>query len=276
MGTASMTPKHHADADEKPDLLKLWMGSGQEEAAPEHSGLVRRFLTVVLALCGLIGLILMAKYAIDVLAIVLGISIAGVLLHAVATRVAGSYLLSPGGLAMVVFGVLLMGYAVLGSGRSFEIIAKYVPAPVHRFFDWSEEHGWARHALSPADVPSSGASSPAVDSQPSRPASDTPAGAGGTGLALAASSGSSAVGQPIALSVRLAPGLVAPGSRATVRFYDGSTVIAETEVRSDGQSQIAVATVGSLSEGRHQITAELVGASSAVSQPVIHVVGPRQ
>ena len=276
----------------KPDLLKLWMGEPEDAAPPRSSGL-HRFLLALLAVASAVAFIVLAKYAIDILAILLGLLVAGLVLHIVGSRIAQSNLLSPGWLVIILLGAAVLAYAVLPRGDYFAGLARYVPQPVAEFFAWTESHGWGHVALlepGPAGVPSSPAPAPAPTAATGSAYSTPTASSGSSGsqpansvsppvsspaLTLSASQGTSVLGEPVFFTARLTAWAEASNSVGSVRFHDGLTVLGAANVRKEGQARVASLRVSGLSVGRHEITAQLVdtlGFSSATSTPVVHVV----
>lgn len=242
----------------KPDLLELWMGEPADGPRPPSGA--RRAATVTLAAGAIAAGVVLAKYAIDVLVIVLALLAAGVVLRAIERRLSGSDLLSPGWLVAIGLGLVLFSYAVTAPSGAFGALARRLPKPVSDFLEWSENRGWAGRAFG------GGGSAPAAldpdraASVPSAPAARfdarTATGAlpsSGAPIVLSASRVSSVVGRPITLTARLAEG--SQGSE--VRFYDGSTLLGAGAVRTEGAAWIAELTVVTLGPGAHEITAEV-------------------
>jgi hypothetical protein len=278
-----MTARGGDRSGSRPDMLKLWTGAPEDPGPSRPSGL-RRFLVAILVTFGAVTAVLLAKYAVDALGILLALLVAGLILKILGSRLAESRLLSPGWLATMAFGAAVLGYGFLAPSDSVAGLASYVPRPVVEFLEWSQGHGWGHVAFvsepgpggssGPAGMLRAGGSTAAAPSggpgvQPSAAATPGP---GSTTLALSQSRASSFLGEPVYLTARLSD---EAGSVQSVRFRDGSTVLGAADVRPDGQARVATLVVRGLSEGRHEITAELVGAlalTGTTSDPLVHVV----
>jgi hypothetical protein len=269
----------------KPDLLRLWMGA-PDEPPPVRPSIVRSFLQVLLAAGGVVAVALLAKYAVDVLAILLAIFVAGLVVYIVGTRLAESTLLTPGTFAIAAAVVALFAYAFLAPADGMLSLSRYLPSPVVRFLAWSEERGWAGRAFSvsgsPAggSLPDPGAASPAPASPPPVAASSRPGAAAAPGtippptadpVSLSLSSPASSAGQAVVLIARLGEGT----ERDEVWFYDGATLLGTATVRLEGGARIASLTVTTLQPGDHTLRAAIAGPWglwSRRSAPVQHTV----
>lgn len=284
-----MTEKHQKSGVTDPkDLLDLWMGDSDEAPASERPpGLL---IFVALVCVGVLAVVL-AKYAVDVLFILLALAalvVLGFLLHLIGTWLADSDVLSPAWFTIIVLIVALIAYmtlvpATLAGG------ARFVPEPVVRFLEWSESHGWAQRVFvgppggadtAPGPIGTVEVTTPArptvaPGSAASQPASSAASDAVTPSLTLTASQSTSALGEPVQFTARLVSAAEPSGATPSVRFRDGIAVIGAADVRMEGQARVAYLTVRGLPEGRHEITAELVGAlglASARSAPLVHVV----
>jgi hypothetical protein len=243
----------HVPKEPKPDLLKLWMGEPDERAQPRRSPL-HALLTVVLAAGGLVAAVVLAKYALDILVIVLALLVTGLVLHIVGTKVAESTWLSPGTFAIAAAFVALLGYAVFSPAGSAVRLGRYMPRPLVAFLEWSESRGWAQRALSAAPEPgSSPGSAAAPSSTPAAPAPVATPPASSGALTLGVSAPTSAAGQPLILTARA--GDVAEGTE--VSFFDGSQLIGKGTVRLQGAEGSASLTITTLAPGEHELSAEV-------------------
>jgi Bacterial Ig-like domain (group 3) len=276
-----MTKDDKHETDPKQDLLEMWMGESEEDAeAPRHSPL-HQCAMVLLAVAAVILCVVLAKYAADVLVILLTMAVAVLVLRVVETFLVESSFFTFGTFAILAVGAALFAYLFLMPGGSSAALTRYVPAPVFTFLDWSESHGWGHTALiqepssaEPHSAPQP-ASAPAPELSSSRAAAAAPTAA--PSLGLTASPSSSTLGAPVYLTARMSASADLPASAASVRFRDGLTVLGAADLRQEGQARVAVLTVRGLSEGRHELTAELVGTlgfASVTSEPVVHVVMP--
>ena len=262
-----MTRGDSGESEPKPDLLELWAGEPAEPAPPPPSGL-HWLVQALLAVAALAVILLLAKYAIDILIILVGLTAVGVVLHVVGERVVQSNLLSPGWIWPTVIAVgvgVFIAYPVFAPEGAASL-SGYVPKVVVDFFDWSESHGWGHRALytqpgtAPARAPRSGASAASGASQGGARSGDAP-------IALSASSPTSSAGQRVIFTARLAAGTDA----SEVSFYDGATRIGAGTVLREGTGRVAYLAVKTLPPGTHEITAEIpspLGLPSRRSAPV--------
>lgn len=252
-------------------LLNLWMGDKQEAGSrrqPLPTGLV-----VALAAGGAIALLLLAKYALDVLTILLALAAVGLVLHVLGLRLAESDILSPGWFLIIVLGVALFAYAFFVPAQSVAGLSRYMPKWMVAGLEWSESHGWGQRALTgPGDsgtapAPVAGTAGSPSGTEASTSATPAPS------VMLTSSSPTSLQGQPVTLMARMAGTDAAPGR---VVFYDGSLLLGTAEVKSEGRVWIAYLTVRGLAVGEHEIRAELVGPlggrGGQRSEPLRHMV----
>lgn len=280
-----MKPQLHDRSQPKPDLLRLWMGAPEEQRASRPS-LLRRALVVLASLGAVVGTIVLAKFAIDVLAILLALLVTGLVLHIVGSRVAQSTLLTPGTFAIVGAFVALFAYAFLAPEGDDLSLERYLPAPVVSFLTRAEGLGWAGRAFS-GPSPSATTPSPTNVTPPSTdtPAAAPPAAAGSESapgaipppstapVSISLSDPVSKAGQPVILMARLGEGT----ERDEVRFYDGTTLLGSSPVRAEQGARVAYLTVTKLSTGEHTLRAAIAGPWglwSRRSSPVRHVVNP--
>ena len=256
------------DAANRESLLHLWMGAAEEPPPPRRS-LPSAPALAVLGLAAAIVVALLAKYAIDALAILLALSAVGLVLHFLGMRLAESDILSPGWFLIIVLGAALVAYALFVPANSVAGLNRYMPKWALAALEWSESRGWAQRAFvgpgGGGTAPSplgAGAGVAPSSATAAGSASTTPAntGTGGTGapsVMLSASATSVLQGQPITLMARLPGG--SASSPTSVRFYDGLAVLGTADVKAEGRARIAYLTVRGLSVGRHEIRAEMVG-----------------
>ena len=267
--------KHETPA--KPDLLEMWTGESDVEPDGPRSSPLRQFMLVLLTVAAVVLCVVLAKYAVDVLTILLMMTLAVLVLRAVESILVESSFFTFGMFGVLLLGAAVLAYAFMGPRAGFSTLARYVPAPVVAFLNWSETHGWGHTALidfGPGETSPEPASAPEPEAaSPTPRAAASPAAS--PALTLTASNSSSARGEPVYLTARLAGAADASSPAASIRFRDGLVVLGSADVRQEGQARVAVLTVRGLSEGRHEFTAELVGTfgfASATSTPLVHVV----
>lgn len=270
-----MTEDDKDKTDPKPDLLEMWAGESQVEAEAPRS-VSRRRLLLELILAAVLAVVL-AKYAVDVLFVLLVMAIAALVLHIVEKRLVTTGVFTIGGIAIIVCGGAFLGYLFFAPSAVYEAMADHVPGPVFAFFDWSESHGWGQTAL--VHEPDSGGTrsrpTPAASSEPTAGTRASAPAATSLSLTLSSSPSSSTLGAPVFLTARLSGDPDEIGPSPGIRFRDGSTVIGAADARQDGRVWLATFTASFLGEGRHELTAELVGSlgfASARSEPVVLVV----
>jgi hypothetical protein len=259
-------------------LLDLWMGE-QELVAVRAAR--PRLTAVKLAgvLAGIIAIALLAKYALDVLTILLALTAVGLALHVLGIRLAESELLSPGWFLILVLGVALVGYALFVPASSVAGLGQYMPKWMVAAMEWSESKGWGQRVLvGPGDTREA-SPTPVAGTNP--PPAPTDAGTRSTSrpipvaLALSASTPTSLQGQPVTFMARLT-GPEPAGVRESVAFYDGLTSLGTADVRLEGRVRMAYLSVRGLGVGEHQIRATLVGPLGGVgggsSQVLRHTV----
>jgi hypothetical protein len=260
----------------KPDLLELWMGESEESA--ETTSRSPWWRPILLLLLATALAVILAKYAVDVLVVLLVMAVAALVLRIIESHLVESGSFTLGTVAIFLCGAAVLGYLLIAPSGAYEFMAQHVPAPITAFFAWSENHGWGHTALARepgSDLTAPGpASTPAPEAASSTPRSATPP-AASPSLALTVSSSSSMQGEPVYLTARLSGALDESSPSASVRFRDGSTVLGAANVRLEGRSLVATLAVRGLSEGRHELTAELIGTlgvASVTSHPVVYVV----
>ena len=245
-------------------LLKLWMAQRKERASRQRRP---RGVTVVLVLVAAIALVVMAKYALDVLGILLALIVIGLLLHTLQIKLAESDILSPGWLIIIVLSVAFFAYAFVVPATSVAALGRYVPKWLVTALEWSEERGWGHRALlGPGET---GGGPTAVVSTPvSEPSSASPSTAwalsSSPAVALSASSNTSTRGQTVTFMARVSN---STEGRQAVRFYDGPTALGTSDVRQEGPVKIAYLAVRGLAVGQHEIRAEVVDAFGAGTGP---------
>jgi hypothetical protein len=255
-------------------LLHMWMGD--PEKAPKRRRSAPTGLVVAGSLVTLAALALMAKFAVDVLGIVLALAAVGIALHVLGIRLAESDILSPGWLLIILLGVALFAYAFFVPAESVAGLGRYMPRWMVAGLEWSEQHGWAGRALG---GPGGGGTAP-VSVEPAAPArgadsapsSSSPA----PNLVVTLSSAVVTRGQPVTLMARSA-NRNDGANAASVRFYDGGTLLGAADTRAEGRARMAYLTVRGLAAGTHEIRAESVGplgGRGGLSEPVrLTVVG---
>ena len=260
------------DADESPEprkLLDFWMGGLRlDSEPPRRSGTAAILATAALSIA---GLLLLAKYAADILVLLVPIAIALAALHLVLQALMRSTLLSPGWLMA---GLLVVGlFAWLFVPNDLFHEERWIPRPIVRILEWSQTRGWGHTALSP-DRAGGPETAPAAADSGEAPFELA---LGGATVTLSASQPSSAPGEPIVLTARLPDDVPASAAGLRVRFYDGATELGTAAIGTEWGSRVAHLTVTTLAAGDHQITAEIVGSSGgagARSAPLRHVVAP--
>jgi hypothetical protein len=143
-----MTRGHHGERDPKPDLVDWWMGESAYVPPPTPSR-QRRFVRALLAVSAVAVTLALAKYAIDVLAILVVLTAFFVALHIVRRRVEWSKARSPGWVWLAVIAVvvaLFVAFPVVKSGGA-SALSRYVPEAITDFLVWSQSHGWGNLAL---------------------------------------------------------------------------------------------------------------------------------
>jgi hypothetical protein len=280
-----MSAHHASESEKKPDLLQLWLGQTEETPPPRRSPVGSLFRLLV-GLAGVVALVLLAKYAVDVLTIVLALLVTGLVLHIVGTKLAQSTLLSPGPIAIAVAVVALLAYAFMAPSDG----PVSLPEPVARFLAWSEERGWGHRAFAPEPAPPWNVDRPATAASatppPTEAPSPSPAGSTGTTgttgdaavipppssapVSLGISSPISQSGQSVVLTARLGEGT----ERSEIEFYDGTALLGTATVRVEAGARIASLTVA-LAPGEHTLRAAIPGTWglwSRRSEPVRHTV----
>jgi hypothetical protein len=154
-----------------------------------------------------------------------------------------------------------------------------LPRPVAQLLDWSQKHGWGYTAFSgtAASAPSPDRPGP-VNVEPASQASATsPVATPPPAVSLSAAQPSTAPGQPVVFTARLADSVPTVGD-LSVRFYDGQTLLGTAVVRQEGRVRVAYLTATTLQVGNHDITAEIGGAAALGGQrssTLRHRVGAR-
>jgi hypothetical protein len=268
----------HVPKEPKPDLLRLWMGEPDEQPLPRRSPL-HPLLTAILTVGGLVAAIVLAKFAVDVLVILLALLVTGLVLHVVGTKVAESTWLSPGTFAIAASVVCLFAYAFLAPADGVVSLRRYLPKSVVQLLTWSEEHGWGHRALYAGPEP---ASAPAVAApsysspEPAAPRPDATTTTAASSpssatVSLSVSDAASRAGQPVILTARLHEST----DRTEVRFYDGSNFLGTGTIRTEGTAKVAYLTLTTLQAGPHEFTAEVTGTlglAASRSNAVRHTV----
>lgn len=241
--------------DEKPtttspgELLHLWMGEPLSEPAPPRA---RGPLPFVGAAAVVLLAIALAKWAADVLLLIVALVAIGLLLHVVGTWLTESDLLSPGWFLALVLAAALGFWAFFYPTDGLEGLGRYVPKPVAQFFAWSESRGWAQRVL----LRIGGHGAPVVggtSSEGSAANADV-----AEDLTVTASRATARVGEPVGLTARFKSASAPP---ASIRFYDGLRLLGSAPVASDGRAWVASLTVTDLEPGNREITAVAGGLS---------------
>jgi len=208
---------------------------------------------------GAVVLIGLAKYAFDVLLIGLALLGIGLALHILGTWLAESDLLSPAWFTICVLAVALGAWALFYPTDGLEGLGRYVPKPVVKFLEWSENKGWGQRVLF---GPGGGGSAstgvgPASAGPPPSPASHSvappPVGASAAVITVAASATSLREGQALVLTARVSG---APPAASVLTFYDGLLPLGEVPLAAGNRARVASFTV-TLPRGLHRITASL-------------------
>ena len=253
-----MTHGEKHEPEPKPDLLELWAGEPAEPAAPPPSGL-HWLVQALLAVAALAVILFLAKYAADILVILVGLAAVGVVLHVIGERVVQSNFLSPGWIWPTVIAVgvgLFIAYPVLAPDGAASL-SGYVPKVVVDFFDWSESHGWGHRAVytQPGTAP---ARAPRASTSAGPGAPQAGARSGDAPISLTASSPTSSAGQRVVFTALLDAGEDA----SEVAFFDGDAKIGAGTVIIEGTGRVAYLQVGTLKPGVHDITAAVSAGSS--------------
>ncbi|MBP1688471.1 MAG: Regulator of chromosome condensation repeat protein [Deltaproteobacteria bacterium] len=195
--------------------------------------------------------VLLSKYALDVLFIVCVLSVFGFLIHRLIQWLSETELLTPGWTIpiLLILGVLgwltwpvISGMSPMSAFEQSLHFERYLPAPVVRFLEWSEQRGWAQRLL--------------VSAAPSQVGGSTDTGRPRLLLTISSTQTSVRVGQPVTIIARLEfSSPPAPSVAKTVQFLDGITRIAVVPFGLSGQTAIASYTTTGLLVGAHSITA---------------------
>jgi hypothetical protein len=255
-----------ADTVHPETLLDLWMAdkSGAPVTRKRRPQLGTVVVSSVIVL--VVGAVL-AKFAIDVLGVLVALVAVGLVLHVLGIRLAESEILSPSWLLIILLAIGLFAYAFLVPTESVAGLGRYMPRWLVAGLEWSEQHGWAARALSPDRT----APVTSVDTTPI-------GGTAATGpvrqpaVVLTATRQTATEGEPITLMARGAAG---ESARGTVRFYDGRRLIGSAELKAEGGTGIAYLTLSELPAGTHELHAELAGAAGSPGETLRLVVHPR-
>ncbi len=231
---------------DRPSMLDLWTGGQVDNGAPPPRNPVGGIFKAALTFLAIALAVYLAKYAVDVLMILLTIAVVGLVLHIVGSRLAEANLLNPGPILIFAFAVGLFVYAFVAPSGALDALAKKAPAPVVRFFEWSAEHGWARRAI--VDTDKTVATDSGNTASEPEPAAPSP-------ISVVLPAAPAQAGQPVVLRAQLPAG----SGQKEVRFYDGSTLLGVGTVRVEGAYRVAEFTVPGLSAGEHEITAQTSG-----------------
>ncbi len=104
----------------------------------------RRLVRALLVVSAAAVILALARYALDLLAILVVLTAFGVALHIVGQRIGRSSLHSPGWVWPAVIAVavaLFVAFPVVTPNHA-STLSRYVPKAVTDFLDWSEIHGW--------------------------------------------------------------------------------------------------------------------------------------
>jgi hypothetical protein len=241
----------------------MWLGRAEEE--PPRRRPLSPAATIALSACGFVAVVVLLKYALDVLAILAALAAAGIVLHVLGIRLAESDILSPGWLLIVLLGAALFAYAFLVPAHSVAGVGRYMPKWMVSALEWSEQRGWAGRALS--DARGSGSEPIAVE-----PAGEPEIGTAAAAPIVVVSVSASIVARGRAVTLMARFGARDAGDDPTsIRFYDGAVPIGTAEVRTEGRTRIAYLTVRELRMGAHEIRAAPIAAAGqpgGLSEPV--------
>jgi hypothetical protein len=268
-------PRERDETTEPRKLLGLWMNDVHLDPDPPRKS--RALAVVVTVGLVLVGVVL-AKYAADVLLLLVGLALAILVIRELLVALARSDLLSFS--SLVVIGML----AGLGAWLFLphpERGGLMLPGPVARVLESWQEYGWGRTALSqrPAAPPGIDRSAPADTGSAGRAAAGASPAAPVTqasSVTLSSTQPSTAPGQPVVFTARLSDSTQV-GSSTSVHFYDGAAFLGTGAVTQQGRVRLAYLAVTTLAVGTHLITAEIVGVAGATgerSQPLRHTVVP--
>lgn len=231
---------------------------------PPNGMLVFTIIALVLAVS-----VILFKYAIDVLFIVVVLSVFGFLISRLIQWLADTELLTPGWTIPILLVLAVVGWLTwplvssMSPMRAFERSLQfeaYFPTPVVRFLKWSEQRGWARRLLVPAESSQVGH---AV--QTSRPL-----------IVLTVRSAQTSVRAGLAVTVIATLEFAsppAPSAPKTVQLLDGGKRIAAVPFALAGRVATASYTTTGLAVGAHSIRAryEPVLPFGAVTSPPLSI-----
>jgi hypothetical protein len=257
------------NADESPEtgkLLDFWMGGLRLDSGPP-GGRSSAFIWVTAA-AAILVILLLARYAADILLLLVPIGAALVALHLTLQALMRSTLLSTG---WVVAAVLVMGLgAWIFVPNDFLNDEPWIPKSVMRVLEWSQARGWGHTAMMTERPPRTATGSGAESSEggialPGMNAS----------IQVTVSQPSSAPGDRVTLTAQVGGDADLSSAPLTVRFFDGAIELGAAPVQTEWGVRVAHLAVTTLGAGSHEISAEMVGASGAGggrSAPVRHLV----
>jgi len=280
-----MKHRERTTAEEQRDPLELWAGEplNGDGGAPRGHGPGVLAAAVAVAVAALL-----AKYAVDVLLLLAALLVVALVLRRLGGWVARSDLLSPGWLLAIVL-LLALGtwlFVPQSWAKRNLRLGRYVPKPVVSLLQKSQARGWATVAFLDLEA-DTGNPAPLLGPQtqpralerPRRDSGSSPrSSASGAALVVSAYPSPSQAGGRVTLTARLSVVVPAGGVTAMARFYDGPILLGTSNLRQDGQAQVAFLDVlGQLETGWHEISAVvgLPGGGSLRSTPLRHRVTAR-
>jgi len=224
---------------------------------------------------GIILLLFLARFAVDILLWVLVLALFALVLHALTQWLAESELLSAPWLLII---VLTVGAAtwMLWPGSGFQEgldVTHYLPAPFIQALEWAERRSLTRRALVASPASAGGPESAAGSRTAAPPSEPAPMGGGvatvSVSIALTGAP-ASRVSEPVTLVATVRAGGRSPAElTGIVQFLDGFVPLGEAALQPALNSRRASLTVTGLSLGEHRITARYAG---AVSDVLVHTV----
>ena len=259
------------NADESPEtgkLLDFWMGGLRLDSGPP-GGRSSAFIWVTAA-AAILVILLLARYAADILLLLVPIGAALVALHLTLQALMRSTLLSTG---WVVAAVLLVGLgAWIFVPNDFLDEEPWIPKSVVRVLEWSQARGWGHTSMMAERAPRPAAGSGAESGEGVMGTTWTNA-----SIQVTVSQPSSVPGDRVTLTAQVGGDAGLSAAPLTVRFFDGATELGTAPVQTEWGVRVAHLAVTTLGAGSHEISAEIAGASGAGggggrSAPVRHLV----
>ncbi len=249
-----MTHGEHHEPEPKPDLLEFWAGEPAGPPAPPPSGL-HWLVQALLAVATLAVILLLAKYAIDILLILVGLGAVGVVLHVIGERVVQSNFLSPGWIWPTVIAVgvgLFIAYPVFAPDGAASLSALRAEGGRGLLrLEREPRVGTSRALHAARDGACASGALQHVGGVRSVAGRCTQRGT--RRFRLTASSPTSRAGQRVVFTAWLDAG----ENASEVAFYDGDAVIGAGTVITQGTGRVAYLQVTTLKAGVHDITASI-------------------